>query len=81
MSKPDGYIGTLSVTWENGQKNDFEISLSGNRLWIGSHAVSVSNEKTFRGILREISEVLNSTPQNVKQYTWKELTRPLQFPK
>jgi hypothetical protein len=80
MSRLEGYIGTLTVTWENEEKNNFEISLSGNRMWIGAHAVSVLNEKTLQGLLREIGEVLNNS-QSIKKYSWMELVRPLQFPK
>jgi hypothetical protein len=81
MSKPEGYIGTLSVTWESGEKHQFEISLSDNRLWVGAHAVSVTNEKSLHGVLREISDVITHPPEKVKQYSWVELVRPLQFPK
>lgn len=81
MSKTEGYIGTLSITWENGEKNKFEISQSKGCIWVGDHFVSPRNEKSLQGILREISEVMSYPPQRIKQYTWLELLHPIQYPK
>jgi hypothetical protein len=81
MNKPDGYVGTLSITWEDGEKNVVEISQKDSQIWVGGHVVSPRNEKSFQGILREISEVLGSPPRKVKQYTWLELIQPLRYPK
>jgi hypothetical protein len=81
MGRPEGYIGTLSVTWDSGEKQQFEISLSNNRLWIGTHAVSPFNEKSLGGVLREISQIIGREPSQIKTHTWTELIQPLQFPK
>jgi hypothetical protein len=79
VSKPEGYVGTLSVTWENGEKNVFEIAQSKGHIWVGEHSVSVRNEKSMQGILREISDVMSYPPKKVKQYTWLELISPIKF--
>ncbi len=81
MSKPEGYIGTLAITWENGEKNIFEIAQSKGHIWVGDHFVSARNEKSLTGVLREISEVMSNPPQKIKQYTWLELDHPIQYPK
>jgi hypothetical protein len=81
VSKPEGYVGTLSVTWDNGEKNIFEIAQSKGHIWVGEHFVSAGNEKSMQGILREISEVMSYPPKKVKQHTWLELITPLKFPK
>jgi hypothetical protein len=81
MSKPDGYIGTLSITWEDGERNAFEISLSKGHIWVGEHFVTPRNEKSLQGVIREISEVMSYPPKKVRQHTWLELVSPLQFPK
>lgn len=81
MSKPEGYVGTLSIVWESGERNIFEIAQNKGRIWVGDHFVSVRNEKSLQGILREISEVMFNPPQKIKQYTWIELLAPMQFPK
>jgi hypothetical protein len=81
MNKPEGYVGTLAVTWENGERNVFQIGQSKGYLWVGDHSVSARNEKSMQGLLREISEVMSSPPQKVKQYTWLELLSPIKFAK
>ncbi len=81
MSKPEGYVGTLSIIWESGERNVFEIAQTKDHIWVGDHFVSVRNEKSLQGILREISEVMSYPPKKVKQYTWLELINPLKFPK
>ncbi len=81
MSKPEGYIGTLAITWENGEKNIYEIAQSKDHIWVGDHFVSTRNEKSLQGILREISEVMSYPPQKIKQYTWLELDHPIKYPK
>ena len=81
MSKPEGYIGTLAVTWENGERNIYEISRNKGYIWVGDHFVSSRNEKSLQGILREIAEVMSYPPQKVRQHTWIELITPLTFPK
>lgn len=81
MTRPDGYIGTLSITWDDDRKNTFEISQNKGYIWVGEHFVSARNEKSMQGVLREISEVMGNPPKKVKQYTWLELVKPLQFPK
>ena len=81
MSKPEGYVGTLSIVWENGERNVFEIAQAKGHIWVGDHFVGVRNEKSFQGVLREISEVMSSPTQKVKQYTWLELVRPIVYPK
>ncbi len=81
VSKPEGYIGTLAITWEDGDKNLFEIAQSRGHIWVGDHFVSSRNEKSLQGILREISEVMGHTPRRVRQYTWVELLKPIQYPK
>jgi len=81
MSKPEGYVGILAITWENGERNIFEIAQNKGHVWVGDHFVSVRNEKSLKGVLREISEVMGFPSQKVKQYTWLELVRPLVYPK
>ncbi len=81
MSKPEGYVGTLSITWESGERNVFEIAQAQGHIWVGDHFVSVRNEKSLQGLLREISEVMFNPPQKIKQYTWLELIHPLVYPK
>jgi hypothetical protein len=81
MSKPEGYIGTLAITWENGERNIYEITQTKDHIWVGEHFVSVSNERSFQGVLREISDVMSYPPKKVKQYTWLELVHPIQFSK
>ncbi len=81
MAKPEGYVGTLSVVWESGERNIFEIAQSKGHIWVGDHFVSVANEKSLQGILREISEVMSFPAQKVKPYTWLELIKPIQYPK
>jgi hypothetical protein len=48
---------------------------------VGDHFVSVRNEKSLQGVLREISEVMFNPPQKIRQHTWVELIAPMQFPK
>jgi len=81
MIKPEGYVGTLSIIWENEERNVYEIAQRQGQIWVGDHAVSVRNEKSLQGVLREISEVMFSRPQKIKQYTWLELVAPMTFPK
>jgi hypothetical protein len=81
MGKPEGYVGTLSIIWENGERNVFEIAQANGHIWVGDHFVSVRNEKSLQGVLREISEVMSSRPQKIKQHTWLELIKPLEYPK
>jgi hypothetical protein len=81
MSKPEGYVGTLAVTWENGERNVYQIAQAKGYIWIGDHSVGARNEKSMQGVLREISEVMAYPPQKVKQYTWLELITPIKFPK
>jgi hypothetical protein len=79
-SRPEGYIGTLAVTWEDGARNVFEISQSRGHIWVGEHFVSVRNEKSMQGILLEIGDVMSYPPKKVKQHTWLELVTPLKYP-
>ncbi len=81
MSKPEGYVGTLSITWEDGEKNIIEIAQNNGHIWVGDHFVSVRNEKSFQGILREISEVMSYPPRKIRQYTWLELAHPIEYPR
>jgi hypothetical protein len=81
MSKPVGYVGTLSVVWENGERNIYEIAQAKGHIWVGDHFVSVKNEKSLQGVLKEISEIMSYPPQKVKQYTWLELIKPIEYPK
>jgi hypothetical protein len=81
VSKPEGYVGTLAITWENGERNIFEIAQAKGYIWVGDHFVSSRNEKSLQGLLREISEIMSYPPQKVKQYTWLELVKPIQYPK
>ena len=81
MSRPEGYVGTLAVTWEDGDRNVFEIAQTEGGIQVGDHLVNARNEKSLQGVLREISEVMSHPPKKVKQYTWLELVNPLKFPK
>jgi hypothetical protein len=81
MGKPEGYVGTLAIIWENGERNIFEIAQNKGHIWVGDHFVSVRNETSLQGILREISEVMSYPPQKVKQHTWLELVSPIKYPK
>ncbi len=81
LAKPEGYVGTLSIIWEDGERNIFEISQAKGYIWVGDHFVSSRNEKSIQGILREISEVMGNPPKRVKQYTWLELVKPINYPK
>jgi len=81
MNKPEGYIGTLAVTWESGERNVFQIAQSKGYIWVGDHFVSIINETSLKGILKEISEVMSYPPLKIKQYTWLELVSPIKFPK
>jgi hypothetical protein len=81
MSKPEGYVGTLSITWENGERNIFQIAQAKGYIWVGDHFVSPRNEKSLQGILREIGEVMGFQNQKIKQYTWLEMIKPIQYPK
>jgi hypothetical protein len=81
MSKPAGYIGTLSVIWEDNERNIYEIAQTKEHIWVGDHFVSVRNEKSMQGLLREISDVMSFPPKKVRQYTWLELVGKLDFPK
>jgi hypothetical protein len=81
MSRPAGYVGTLAVTWENGDRNVFEIAQTEGRIRVGDHVVSARNEKSLQGVLLEISEVMSHPPKKVKQHTWLELVNPLKFPR
>jgi len=80
MYKPEGYVGTLVITWEDGERNIFEIAQNKDHIWVGDHFVSTRNEKSFQGILREISEVMSYPPRQIRQYTWLELDHPIQYP-
>ena len=80
MAKPVGYVGTLSVIWEDGEKHIFEISEKDGRIWIGDHPVNVRNEKSMQGLLQEINEVMGYS-QKIRQHTWLELIRPITYPK
>ncbi len=81
MSKPEGYVGTLAITWENGERNVYQIAQANGYIWVGDHFVSSRNEKSMQGMLREISEIMSYPPQKIKQYTWLELISPIKFPK
>jgi hypothetical protein len=80
-SKPEGYVGTLAITWENGEKNVFEISQSKGHIWVGEHFVNARNEKSMKGIISEICDVMSFPPRKYKQYTWLELVKPIDYPK
>lgn len=80
VSKPVGYVGTLSIIWEDGGRDVFEIAQNQGHIWVGDHFVSARNEKSLQGVLREISEVMFDRPQKIKQYTWIELVSPMKFP-
>lgn len=73
MSRPEGYIGTLAITWEDDNTDVYQIAQAKNLTWVGDHAVSPRNEKSLLGMLREISEVMSYPPQRIKRYTWLEL--------
>jgi hypothetical protein len=79
MDRREGYIGKLSVTWETGEKNIFEIAQSKDRIWIGDHLVNPHNEKSLQGILNEINEVFGKY-EKIKSYNWVELVGRLKFP-
>jgi hypothetical protein len=81
MSKPEGYVGTLSVIWESGERGVFDIAQVGAEIRVGDHKVGPRNEKSIQGVVREISEIMTHPPQKVRQYTWLELVRPLVYPK
>ena len=81
MSRPEGYIGTLSITWEDGERNIYEIAQNRDHIYVGDHFVSVRNEKSLQGVLREISDVMSYPPKKVRQYTWLELVGKLVYPK
>jgi hypothetical protein len=81
MSKPEGYIGTLSIIWENGDRDIFEIAQTKGHIWVGDHFVSVRNEKSLQGVLAEISDIMSYPPKKIKQYTWLELVGKLDFSK
>ena len=80
MAKAEGYVGTLSITWENGDKNIFQISQKQGRIWVGEHLVSINNERSFQGVLHEIADVMSYPPQKVRQYTWLELVGKIEYP-
>ncbi len=79
MSKPEGYIGTLAITWEDGEKNVYDISQNKDHIWVGDHFVSPRNEKSFQGVLREISEIMSYPAKRVKQYTCRA-GYPIKYP-
>ncbi len=79
MSRPEGFVGTLAITWEDGQKNVYEIAQAKGHIWVGEHSVSVRNEKSLEGVLREISEIMSFPPKKIRQYTWLELINPIKF--
>ena len=81
MSRPEGFVGTLSITWEDGEKNMYEIAQARGHIWVGEHFVSVRNEKSMEGVLREISEIMSFPPKKIRQYTWLELISPIKFSK
>jgi hypothetical protein len=81
MPKPEGYVGTLSVTWEDGGTNVYEIAQNKGHIWVGEHSISVRNEKSLQGILREISDIMSYPPKKVKQHNWLELVKPIQYPR
>ena len=81
MGRPLGYIGTLAITWQDGQKNEFQISFSQNKLWIDEHPVRAGNDKDFHGLLGEFAEVFSHPRQKVEKYNWLELVKPMQYPK
>jgi hypothetical protein len=78
MNKPEGYVGKLQITWEDGEKNVFDVAQKDGYIWVGDHVIGPRNEKSLKGMVTEISEVFN---KKARQHTWVELTRPLQFPK
>jgi hypothetical protein len=81
MSRPEGYVGTLSIIWEDGERNIYEIAQSRGHIWVGDHFVSVRNEKSFQGVLREISEVMSYPSKKIKTQTWLELVGKLVYSK
>ena len=52
MTKPAGYVGTLSIIWEDGERNIYEIAQTKDHIWVGDHFVSVRNEKSLQGVLQ-----------------------------
>jgi hypothetical protein len=78
MNRPEGYVGKLQITWEDGEKNVFEVAQKDGYIWVGDHVISPRNEKSLKGVVTEISEVFN---KKVRQNTWIELVNPIQFPK
>ena len=78
MNRSEGYVGTLQVVWENGEKNAVEVSQKDGFIWMGDHVVGPRNEKSMKGLMDEIGSVFN---KKVRQYTWLELVNPLKFPK
>lgn len=81
MSKPEGYVGTLAITWEDGEKNVYEIAQTKGHIWVGDHFISVANEKSLQGILKEISDIMSYPPKKIQRYTWLELISPIKYPK
>jgi hypothetical protein len=81
VTRPEGYVGTLAITWETDEKNVFEIAQNKGHIWVGEHFISPANEKSIQGIIREISDIMSYPPKKVKQYTWVELVNPLKYPK
>jgi hypothetical protein len=79
--RPEGYVGSLAITWEDGEKNVFEISQSRGHIWVGEHFISVRNEKSLQGVLQEISDIMSYPPRKIRQYTWVELVNPIKYPK
>ena len=81
MSRPEGFVGTLSITWDDGQINVYQIAQTNGHIWVGEHSVSVRNEKSMEGVLREISEIMSYPPKKIRQHTWLELVNPIKFSK
>ncbi|HSW58604.1 MAG TPA: hypothetical protein VLH15_09390 [Dehalococcoidales bacterium] len=81
MPQKEGYIGKLSITWEDGERTTFEIAQTREHIWIDDHFVSVRNEKSWQGLLREISEVMTYPPKKIRQHNWLELVGQLKYPK
>jgi hypothetical protein len=79
MSRPEGFVGTLSITWDDGEKNVYQIAQAQGHIWVGEHFVSVRNEKSMEGVLREISEIMSFPPRKIRQHTWLELVNPIKF--
>jgi hypothetical protein len=79
VNKAAGYIGKLLITWEDGEKNVYEIAQTKDHIRVGDHFISPRNEKSMQGVLREISEIMGYPPRRVKQYTWLEMVKPIRF--